>query len=86
MSEITDVDTRAAAEIDHVTQATCPRCEAERLDGVPFCTTCHLRFVADFPPVPPSPGPRRRRLTWKLLLPLVALVAAATVVAFVLVG
>jgi hypothetical protein len=85
MSEITDVDTRAAAEIDHVTQATCPRCTAERLDGVPFCTTCHLRFVADFPPVVPA-RPRRRRPSWRLLVPLVALVAAAAVVVLVLVG
>lgn len=77
MTEITDVDTGPAAEIDNT---TCPRCATERLEGVPFCTRCNLRFEvaapATYQPARRRPGLPSRRLL--LVLPLVlAAVAAA---------
>lgn len=84
---VTTVETGASPE-------TCPRCSAERLDGVPFCTNCTLRFLpADFWVVPQAAAPavesvparRRRRWPWVLLL-LLALVAGAAALYYVLYG
>jgi hypothetical protein len=74
MTEITDVDTGPAAEIDNT---TCSRCSAERLEGVPFCTNCNLRFEVA---APATYQPARRRPglpSRKLLLVLPLLLAAA---------
>jgi hypothetical protein len=84
---VTTVETEASPD-------TCPRCSAERLDGVPFCTNCTLRFLpADFWVVRQAAAPavesiavrRRRRWPWVLLL-LLLLVAGAAAVYYVLYG
>jgi hypothetical protein len=73
---------------------TCPRCDAERLEGVPFCTTCSLRFLpaeawivrqAEAPAIESIPSGRRRRWPWVLLL-LLVLVAGAAAAAYLLLG
>ena len=73
---------------------TCPRCDAERLEGVPFCTTCSLRFLpaeawivrqAEAPAIESIPSGRRRRWPWVLLV-LVVLVAGAAAAAYLLLG
>ncbi|RYP88915.1 hypothetical protein EKO23_00280 [Nocardioides guangzhouensis] len=72
---------------------TCPRCDAERLEGVPFCTNCSLRFLpaeawivrqAEAPSIESIPA-RRRRWPWVLLL-LLVLVAGAAAAAYLLLG
>ena len=92
----TGIDTGRDAEAEAQTAAAaeaCPRCSAERLDGVPFCTNCSLRFLpAEFwvvrqaaaPAVESIPARRRRRWPWVLLLLL--LIAGAAAAYYVLYG
>ena len=78
MTEITDVDTGQAAEAAEIDHTTCSRCATERLEGVPFCTRCNLRFEVAAPtyqPVRRGHGLPSRKLL--LVLPLL-LVAVAT--------
>ena len=82
MTEITDVDTGPAAEIDNT---TCSRCATERLEGVPFCTRCNLRFEVAAPVTHQSVRRRRTFLSRRLLLVLpLLLVALATAVLLLL--
>ena len=91
----TGIDTLVAADTHTEPEVeVCPRCATERLDGVPFCTNCTLRFLpADFwvvrqaaaPAVESIPVRRRRRWPWVLLL-LLVLVAGAAAVYYVLYG
>ena len=80
MTETTYVEPEA--EID---AATCPRCSSERLQGVPFCTTCNLRFALPAPVAGETPRRRLRGGRWRLLL-LMPVLAAAAVAAMVLLG